>query len=53
MNAGLIGGIIGTYFIIKNTSGPAERTFIIKAAMVFWLFVILFISLLLIMPFLK
>ena len=33
---GLIGGIIGTYFSIKNTSGPRERAFVIKACVVVW-----------------
>lgn len=58
MNAGLIGGIIGgvigiaggvigTYFSIKNTNGPKERAFMIKASAVFWIFVIIFITLLL------
>jgi Ca2+/Na+ antiporter len=57
MNAGLIGGIIGgiigiaggvigTYFSIKNTNGPKERAFMIKASVAFWIFGILFIILL-------
>ncbi len=62
MNAGLIGGIIGgiigvaggaigTYFSIKNTHGPKERTFIIKASVIFWVFGIIFITLLLFLAF--
>lgn len=59
MNAGLIGGIIGgiigisggaigTYFSIKNTDKPKERAFIIKASVVFWVFGIIFVTLLLV-----
>lgn len=29
---GISGGVIGTYFSIKNTNGPKERSFIIKAS---------------------
>jgi len=61
MNAGLIGGIvgsiigiaggiIGTYFSIKNTNGPKERAFMIKASGGFWLFGIIFITLLFVFP---
>ncbi len=39
---GLLGGVIGTYFSIKNTSGPRERAFMIKAAILCWVFVGLF-----------
>ena len=61
MNAGLIGGIIGgilgitggmigTWCSIKNTKGPKERAFMIKASAAFWIFGILFITLLFILP---
>ena len=61
MNAGLIGGItgsiigiagglIGTYFSIKNTNGPKERAFMIKAATSFWILGIIFVALLLLLP---
>lgn len=61
MNAGLIGGviggiigiaggIIGTYFSIKNTNGIKERAFMIKASAVFWIFGIIFLTLLLVVP---
>lgn len=61
MNVGLIGGIlgciigiaggaVGTYFSIKNTNGPKERAFIVKASVVFWTFGIIFVTLLLRLP---
>ncbi len=47
MNAGLIGGIvggiigvaggmIGTYFSIRNTKGPKERSVMVKASVIFY-----------------
>ncbi len=36
---GLIGGVIGTYFTIKNTHGPRERAFTIKGAILGWIFI--------------
>ena len=61
MNAGLIGGIIGgiigvgggiigTYFSIKNTNGPKERAFMIKASAIFWILGIIFVALLFLLP---
>jgi Ca2+/Na+ antiporter len=47
---GLLGGIIGTYCSIKNTNGPEERSFMIKAAAVFWIVGSIFIILLLLLP---
>jgi uncharacterized protein (DUF983 family) len=46
---GLAGGILGTYCSIKNTNGPRERAFMIKASAVFWIVGIIFISLLLVL----
>ena len=34
---GIIGGALGTYFSIRNTSGPRERAFVIRAAAAGWL----------------
>jgi hypothetical protein len=34
---GVAGGLIGTYFSIKNTKGPRERAFMIRAALVCWI----------------
>lgn len=47
---GLVGGIVGTYFSIKNTESPEERTFMIRAAAVFWTFGMIFLTLLLLLP---
>ena len=32
----LIGGVVGTYFSIKNTNGPRERAFMIRASATCW-----------------
>lgn len=47
---GLAGGIIGTYFSIKNTNGPKERTFMIKASVVAWIAMGIFLALLFLLP---
>ena len=47
---GLVGGVVGTYFSIKNTSGPRERSFMIKSAVVFWIAILIFVGLLLGLP---
>jgi Ca2+/Na+ antiporter len=41
---GVMGGLIGTYFSIKNTKSPRERRFVIRASIICWLFVILFLT---------
>ena len=40
---GVAGGAIGTYFTIKNTKGPRERSFTIKGSIVCWAFVVAFV----------
>jgi len=61
MNAGLIGGIIGglvgvlgglygTYCAVKNTKGLRERAFMLKASVICWLAIILFLILLFVLP---
>lgn len=47
---GLIGGIVGTYFSIKNTNSPKEKQFMIKVSIIFWVFSIIFITSLLLLP---
>lgn len=47
---GLAGGIIGTYFSIKNTNGPKERSFMIKASAVVWIALGLLMVLLFLLP---
>ena len=44
---GVIGGVIGTYCSIKNTKGPLEKSFMIKASVIAWVAITLFIVLLL------
>lgn len=55
MDAGLIvaiivGSAVWTYFSIKNTDGPLERAFMVKAAAIAWVAIVVFIVLLLILP---
>jgi hypothetical protein len=47
---GVLGGAVGTYFSIKNTSGPRERTFMIRVAVVAWVAVSAFVLGLLMLP---
>jgi hypothetical protein len=41
---GLAGGIVGTYFTVRNTRGPLERAFAARASAVAWLAVIAFLA---------
>jgi len=61
MNAGLIGGvagallgvaggIIGTWASIRNTRGPRERAFMVRASLWCWLLGVLFLAGLLLLP---
>ncbi len=47
---GIAGGVIGTYFSIKNTDGPLERAFMVRVAVVGWLAVIAFLVGLYLLP---
>jgi len=47
---GVAGGIFGTYCTIKNTNGPRERAFTIKASIICWAFVVSFLAGLLLIP---
>ena len=47
---GIAGAIVGTYFSIKNTNGPRERQFTIKASAVCGIACTLFVILLLVLP---
>ena len=47
---GLLGGAVGTYAAIRNTSGPRERAFTVKASLMLWGGGIIFLSLLLFLP---
>ena len=47
---GLGGGIVGTYFSIKNTKGPQEKAFMIKASIVAWAAISVFLLLMFLLP---
>jgi len=47
---GLAGGIIGTAATIRNTLGPKEKAFTIKASFFVWIVGLLFLTLLLVLP---
>jgi hypothetical protein len=47
---GLIGSLIGTYCSIRNTSGPKERAFMVKASVMVWVGIILFLGLMFALP---
>jgi drug/metabolite transporter (DMT)-like permease len=47
---GLAGGVIGTWYSIRNTRGPRERRFVIQGALAFWGFVLLFLAGLMMIP---
>ena len=44
---GLIGGLVGTCASIRNTSGPRERAFTVKASIIGWIAGLIFLALLL------
>ncbi|MDY0358098.1 MAG: hypothetical protein RBR19_19615 [Sedimentisphaerales bacterium] len=47
---GLAGGAIGTYYSIRNTNGPRERRFMVRAVGVTWVGGLLFLALLFLLP---
>jgi hypothetical protein len=47
---GVLGGLVGTYFSIRNTAGPRERRFMIRVAIVAWIAVSAFVAGLLLLP---
>jgi Ca2+/Na+ antiporter len=47
---GVLGGVIGTWFSIKNTGGPRERAFAIRASVMFWLGITAFLAALWFVP---
>jgi hypothetical protein len=47
---GVLGGAIGTYFSIRNTSGPRERAFMIRMALACWAVVTAFLGLMWLTP---
>jgi uncharacterized membrane protein YfcA len=47
---GLAGGVIGTYYSIRNTHGPRERRVMVRAAIGTWSAVVTFLVLMLMLP---
>ena len=47
---GLMRGIFGTYCSIKNTNGPKEKAFMIKACIIGWIGIIVFLTLMVFLP---
>lgn len=47
---GVAGGLMGTYFSIRNTRGPEERAFMIQSALVVWAVLLIFFGLMLALP---
>ena len=47
---GLLGGAVGTYLSIKNTSGPRERKFMVRVSIVAWIAITIFLVLLYVLP---
>ena len=47
---GIAGGVVGTYFSIKNTLGPRERAFMIRASVVAWVAITAFLVGLFLLP---
>ena len=47
---GIAGGIVGTWCSIRNTRGPRERAFMIRASVVAWVGIAVFLALLLLLP---
>ncbi len=47
---GVLGGLVGTYFSIRNTNGPCERRFVLWAAIFCLLTVAAFVVALLAIP---
>jgi uncharacterized membrane protein YfcA len=47
---GIAGGVIGTYYSIKNTKGPLERAFMIKASVIAWIAITVFLVLMFVLP---
>jgi len=47
---GVLGGLLGTYFSIRNTNGPRERAFMVKASVYGWAGIVAFVVLLFLVP---
>jgi uncharacterized membrane protein len=47
---GILGGLVGTYFSIRNTSSPRERALMINASVLFWIALVPFLGLMIALP---
>jgi hypothetical protein len=47
---GILGGLVGQYFSIRNTRSPRERALMIKASVVFWIALVPFFGLIIALP---
>jgi hypothetical protein len=47
---GVCGGLLGTYLSIRNTNGPRERAFVVRACIACWLFVLGFVTAMFLIP---
>jgi hypothetical protein len=47
---GVVGGLIGTWFSIRNTSGPRERSFMIRASLIGWVAITAFVAGVVLLP---
>ena len=48
---GVAGGVFGTYCSIKKTNGPRERAFMIKASVIGWIALLVFLGLMFVLPY--
>jgi hypothetical protein len=47
---GVAGGIYGTFRSIQSTKGPLERAFMVKASVIAWVAIVVFIGLMFVLP---
>ncbi|MDX9868455.1 MAG: hypothetical protein RBT78_11055 [Kiritimatiellia bacterium] len=47
---GLAGGVVGTWASVRNTNGPRERAFMIRACAVIWVAGLAFLALMFLLP---
>ncbi|MDD4018762.1 MAG: hypothetical protein PHV28_12565 [Kiritimatiellae bacterium] len=47
---GLAGGVVGTWASIRNTKGPLERAFMVRASVVTWVAGLAFLALMFLLP---
>src|SRR5436305_5615293 len=47
---GVAGGALGTYFSVRNTKGPRERSFMVRVALACWLLVLAFAAGIVLLP---